>query len=363
MYRDGVYSAAPVLGPQLPMPSMDAPNRASNGGANGNGVLYDKPQHAFTHRLLSLFKKQRGLLAATRVKRLKKLPKAMKLTLPKGYQAGYMAYKEITINHSPLPVYLAALSQNTLLRMLGYATEGLKRNGNIGSRQSAWLWGLLCRLGDVGTMDCDAVSVIRNLGKRAIWVGLGFFDEEAARLTAEYGGPSADSTGDPADFLDKESVESGLEDIDPAFSRDSPERDTGDMEQRRQRNTSSPPSSDYSRTSPPRDDSAPNAGRVEASDVEAARARLLGRIKADGSADADAEERDGDEEEGPHDDDMDHRHLDPAEEHIEAQTNDCPDGNTRATLDMIITISGEVYGQRDLLEFREVWAGESGLWG
>jgi len=29
--------------------------------------------------------------------------------------------------------------------------------------------------------------------------------------------------------------------------------------------------------------------------------------------------------------------------------------NTRATVDMIITVVGEVYGQRDLLEFREVW--------
>jgi len=29
--------------------------------------------------------------------------------------------------------------------------------------------------------------------------------------------------------------------------------------------------------------------------------------------------------------------------------------NTKATVDMIITIAGEVYGQRDLLEFRSVW--------
>jgi hypothetical protein len=29
--------------------------------------------------------------------------------------------------------------------------------------------------------------------------------------------------------------------------------------------------------------------------------------------------------------------------------------NTRATVDMIITVAGEVYGQRDLLEFRGAW--------
>jgi hypothetical protein len=29
--------------------------------------------------------------------------------------------------------------------------------------------------------------------------------------------------------------------------------------------------------------------------------------------------------------------------------------NTKATVDMIITVAGETYGQRDLLEFRQTW--------
>jgi hypothetical protein len=41
----------------------------------------------------------------------------------------------------------------------------------------------------------------------------------------------------------------------------------------------------------------------------------------------------------------------------------CPNSNTRVTIDMIITIVGELYGQRDLLEFRDSWGGEMGLWG
>jgi hypothetical protein len=372
VYCDGVYSAAPVLGPQLPTPSVGAPNFACNGDRDGESVLYYKPWQAFTRRLLALFKKQRRQLAVTPIKGLKKLPKAMKLTLPKGYKVGYMAYKDMTINHNPLPVYLAALSQNTLLRMLGYATEGLKRNRNIGSRQAAWLWGLLCRLGDVGTMDSDAISVIRDLGKKAVWVGLGFFDEEAAKLTAEYSGLGARSTGDPADFSDEEWDESGSEDMDLASSRGSADCDIvhverGELEQRRRRNTSSPPSSDDGRASPPgRNANYPSAAQVETSDLEAARARLLERIETDDSADAHAEACDDDEKlvENPNDDAVDDRNHHQAEEHTEERTTtDCPDGNTRATLDMIITISGEVYGQRDLLEFREVWGGESGLWG
>jgi len=103
VYRDGVYIAAPVLGPQLPTPSVGAPNVACNGNRDGESVLYFKPQQAFTRRLLALLKKQRKLMAVTPIRGLKKLPEAMKLTLPKGYKVGYMAYKDMTINHNPLP--------------------------------------------------------------------------------------------------------------------------------------------------------------------------------------------------------------------------------------------------------------------
>ncbi|OCL08258.1 hypothetical protein AOQ84DRAFT_364286, partial [Glonium stellatum] len=41
------------------------------------------------------------------------------------------------------------------------------------------------------------------------------------------------------------------------------------------------------------------------------------------------------------------------------EVEEMPDANTLATIDMIITIAGEFYGQRDLLEFREAWGDES----
>jgi hypothetical protein len=246
--------------------------------------------------------------------------------------------------------------------MLGYATEGLKRDRNIGQRQAAWLWGLLCRLEDVGTMDSDAVSIIRELGKKAMWVGLGFFDKEAAELTAEYSGVSADSADEDCDENGSEamdlaslpgSVESGPEDLE-----------LEELKQRRRRNTSSAPSSDDGRASPPSPGATPSASQVEAAALEAARARLLGRIDLDDSADADVATCDGREEPvgNPAHDYADGREQDQAG-YSDEPNADCPDSNTRAALDMVITISGEVYGQRDLLEFREVWGDETGLWG
>lgn len=371
MYHDGVYIAAPVLGPQLPTPFAGAINLACNDSGDGDVVLHYKPQEAFTRRLLVLFKRQRKLLAVTPVRNLKRLPKAMKLGFPKGYQAGYKACKELTVNHNPLPVYLAALSQSSLLRILEYATEGLKRNRNIGSRQTAWLWGLLCRLGDVGTMDSEAVSIIRELGKKAVWVGVGFFDEAAAQLTAEYSvQDGALSPGKPADTPGETLEESGSEAMDLASSRGSPDPDrknveSNELEHRTRRNTSSPPLSDVGGSPPPpRDANAPGSSQVEAASLEAARARLLERIGGNDSADGGAEMCDYDEDavENRGEDELGNYDMDQAREHAGQRPN-CPDSNTRATLDMIITISGEVYGQRDLLEFRQVWGGESGLWG
>jgi hypothetical protein len=386
VYRDGVYIAAPILGPQLPTPSANSLNLASNDGGDGDGALSYKPHQAFTRRFLSLFKRQRKLLAINPpAEGFKRLPKAMKLTFPRGYKAGYASYMALTRNHNPSPVHLAALSQNSLLRMLGFATESLKRNRNIGSRQAAWLWGLMCRLGDVGTMDSEAVSIIRDLGKKAVWVGLGFFDSEAAKLTAEYSQQddpislerlTDDNHAEEWDDSPKDD-DCGSEAMEISSSRGSVHgRNTAgpdskgvelDELERSARNTSSPPSSEANCASPPPQDAqSPDASQVEAADLEAARARLLERIGADYSAEVGAEMCDGDEEElvedrneeyaGDHDPDQ-------TEEHAQEPNSDCPDSNTRATLDMIITISGEVYGQRDLLEFREVWGGESGLWG
>ena len=45
-------------------------------------------------------------------------------------------------------------------------------------------------------------------------------------------------------------------------------------------------------------------------------------------------------------------------EKLGKEAEEVPNANTMATIDMIITIAGEFYGQRDLLEFREAWGDE-----
>jgi hypothetical protein len=82
----------------------------------------------------------------------------------------------------------------------------------------------------------------------------------------------------------------------------------------------------------------------EAQELAAARERLLARL--DGVADdvkspsvPDEEAEEGEIQREVRSDDLAAQQLQ----------------NARATIDMVITVAGEVYGQRDLLEFREEW--------
>jgi hypothetical protein len=44
------------------------------------------------------------------------------------------------------------------------------------------------------------------------------------------------------------------------------------------------------------------------------------------------------------------------QDQVEMETVDIPDLNTRVTIDMILTIAAECYGQKDLLKYRDSWA-------
>ena len=145
------------------------------------------------------------------------------------------------------------MDQSIILRLLRLVKRTLYRSTNLTPAKSAWIFSLLAKLGDVGTLDNDAVSVVRELGKKAVWVLCGF----GAKATA-------DATEDLIEASDASA---------------------GEEPDRTRRNTSSPPP-----------------------DV--------------------SEEQD---------------------------VPEIPDANTRATLDMIISVVGECYGQRDLLQFREEW--------
>ena len=86
-------------------------------------------------------------------------------------------------NTEPKPAQLAGMDKGTvlrLLRMVGNRKGGFlgvdtlvgEGGGQARRRVSAWVWGLLARLPGRGELVSEEVGIVRELGKRAVWVGV-----------------------------------------------------------------------------------------------------------------------------------------------------------------------------------------------
>jgi len=256
-------------------------------------------------------------------------------------------------------------------------------------RLSAWLWAVLCKVPDVGTLDNEQVGVVRELGKRAVWVRCGWAGGDIAEST-EGLGPGEEEEG-AVEELD--AIAASL--IDGKIANEDEEGNLDDDRGVRSNNLS------------------PLLRAVS----EAEEGEVDGVLQLDGGNDEEAADaaksklERGDEPVGvqakikqqqqadlnfAHDEKFDE--PDPAQRNVDvnedagagANTLLCaddsetavvadaadatvppavamanyssPNVNTCATLDMLITVAGDLYGQRDLLEFREVWGEEEAGW-
>ena len=97
----------------------------------------------------------------------------------------------------------------------------------------------------------------------------------------------------------------------------------------------------------------PGVSKDTAADIEAAKARLLARLEASSVSTG------GDMQSGSRSPKTERAKIADAQggkEAVSDETN--PRLNTIATLNMILTVVGEFYGQRDLLDFRDPFPGQ-----
>jgi hypothetical protein len=332
LYSEGAYVAATPIGPVLPSSLETAADDAE---------LDISPQAAYTKRLLSIFlQKRREIKSVDAASAFETLPPGTRIRFPDNPEQWIAAFDRLISTKEPAPVYMAVLRDSVVSKLLGAAALHLQRGRNIGPRFSAWTWGLLCRVGDSGLLDNDAISAVRELGKKAVWVGIGFLNEEMAQITAGFEG--ADTAQHPSIEADTSMHEGLDEPVEPVVKKEARGRRRATNGTGRRRNTSSPMPPDRDIISAGNPHEAAKVGsEAESEAVEAKKQQLLARLDSDTESGAILQ--------------------DLIQESAEAK--ECPDVNTRATIDMIITIAGELYGQRDLLEFRDCWGGEMGLWG
>jgi hypothetical protein len=171
-YEDGAYTAAPTSPPSSGSVGADDRDRD---GRDAQAVYYEA--------LLGRFEALRQQLA--------QIPPRYAVERLSPDHGCYMSastkdYKmwRWRLGHTePKPAQLAGMDKGTVIRLLRMAgdrkggflgVESLVREGGVEARRrvSAWIWGLLARLPGRGELISEEVGVVRELGKRAVWVGV-----------------------------------------------------------------------------------------------------------------------------------------------------------------------------------------------
>ena len=344
-YEDGAYCAAPQESSQT---SYDIAEEEEVG---------KDPQLAYFDSILARYEKLREQLQQTPpAEAAEKLDKDHPTYLGRlnTEVARWWRWKMRTVD--PVPAQIASMDKGTVLRLLGLLTTGtlLKRGTEVQVGVSRWAWGLLARLPERGELTSEEIGVVRELGKKAVLVGMGLREEQQW----EEGMDEVEAGFDDGNYEDGAAVVNN-EEIDLEM-----EVGFGDSEfdaKTTKTNLTNDKSNEGLKIGPQWPmDSEPNIeeknsdepmlnmsdgkgkgnedeGELPSEDLAAAKARILQALN-----NAKAEEIIQDAE------------IREEEAALAAQKT-AAKWNTKATVDMIITVAGETYGQRDLLEFRQTW--------
>jgi hypothetical protein len=227
------------------------------------------------------------------------------ILLPANLRKAWHEWQCLLGSVNPQMAQIACMDAETVLRLLPILTRSLSpavRSGDIvrAKRIGAWAWGLLARCREVGEMGSEEVAEIRELGKRAVKILVKIRNPELSRALDAATGQEERATDDSdaeEGELEHDVPDVGLQEGEPA--------DDGD---------------EYD----------PEA-------LEAAKLRLQQRLQSEFVDSGGAGSETGDEASRAREQEQQRKRV------------------IFAMLDMIITVAGEFYGQRDLLEFRDVW--------
>lgn len=342
-YYDGAYTAAPDSEEASDDDDYEIGERPENGASTHS----DSPAHiqkAYFASLVAQFTSLRSALHQDPPpEALAALPRDHGFEVGR-FGSGSKTFKiwEIRLRHTdPLPAQVAAMDKPSVLKLLRIILGGkfLRRGCELRERTSRWLWALLARLPDRGEMDFMEVGYVRELGKRAVLLLATLEEMAALRREVELEEGQQEEEDDD--------LEEGVYIDEDGTPQDEIE-DTGDFAPRLPPSNGQDPiievaDKGIAEDEEMEDGEVPDEGEVSATDLEAdiaaAKARLLGDIEQIDSPEVET----GPSRKGEDDEEA----FDETRARI----------NMRATLNMILTVAGEFYGQRDLLEFRAPFNG------
>lgn len=325
-------------------------------------------QKAYFEAIYCQYQQMRALLGKTPPSDVAKRLPSSQATFAAPFRHGSTAMKvwpPLLRNTDPTPVQVALMSKDTVIRILRIMIGGkfLRRGYPLPERTSRWLWALLAKLPDRGELNYSEIGWIRDLGRRAVLLGRSLSEMAALRDELAEGGLGVN------DAVDESSSDEEVVADEPTPHEDAMTPGTDTLE-----TTNTPPRKATEETiekaaepAPeplPKEDVAAWASEGEIEEQEDV-AMDLGSESDEGEIQEDKDGKVSKElnslEEAkrallaqlaaPVSDDEDDAH----DEHDAARERSRM--NMRATLNMILTVAGEFYGQRDLLEFREPFVG------
>lgn len=270
------------------------------------------------------------------------------ITLPYSVKSARSEWRRLLLTTDPQMVQLACMDMNSVFGVLKIVARMLSdsvktRDEMKIRRMGAWAWGLLGRCRDVGQLASEEISELRDLGKRAVKILSKLREEEESAKREHLQGADSDLDDGQTKVQAETETETGI------VRDQQPVVETTEATQ-----TSSAPAV---QTVPASASASEKPENTEAhadanADLEAAKARLQARLhQVTPTTEESREKSTSFSVEGEEDDD---EHEDGKESKSNLDFDDAAK-HTRAMLDMIITIVGEFYGQRDLLDARDVW--------
>ncbi|ERF69918.1 hypothetical protein EPUS_05462 [Endocarpon pusillum Z07020] len=305
-YEDGAFIAAPQPTSNLPAAKSIPPDA----------------QEAYYFSLASRFRDVRILLHQTPpLSAIESLTSDHPISLPPDSAKAQQQWRFLLQHRAPQMAQLACMEMEAVLEVVKLlkgllASTVRTRSQEKVQRLGAWIWGVLGRCNEAGELGSEEISELRELGKRAVGLLVGIRD----RSGKAYG-------------HDEEEEDQDM----PALGEETNKGDSVDLQIE--------PQVQVNDTGRDAHEKGPSSSTVsEAKELELAKAALHEQLSLGDQPQVNEQAATGrvDGENGDVGMEMS----------VEKQV--------RVMLDMVITIVGEVYGQRDLLEFRDIWDDEQG---
>ncbi|KAJ9407231.1 hypothetical protein DTO045G8_5080 [Paecilomyces variotii] len=333
LYTDGVYIA----------PAVNTTEGTSLRHATGAGETEPDAQSSYYNLLRHRFVLLRSTLRCQPpASAIAALDDQHPISLPRSSKAARSEWRHLLLSVDPQMVQLACMDMDSVLGVLEIMGRLMSENVKSGDalrvrRIGAWAWGLLGKCREVGQLGSEEVGEIRELGKRAATILARMRKAKEVKIARR--GAHTETGNEESDGEENEE-EPEVQESEPGNATAEEPSETADA-------TGGDPMDISQQEAEPTEEGTPEY-------LEAVKARLQARLQDDlelkpelqrPGATITAVEEEGEQKE----DEEAPSKMSEETLHTDAEKQ------TLAMLDMIITIVGEFYGQRDLLEKRHAW--------